>query len=185
MSAINDPEVGALAAISAALEVDYRQGGDPWVGSPFAWIKTQQSRRRGKVGEQLVAGYLAAKGFDVARAGDSEADRLINGHRVEIKFSTLWEAGVYKFQQVRDQDYEIMICLGLCPFDAHCWAIPKTVLRQQVIGKMGQHGGAAARDTDWMSFLPDKPFPWLAPYGGRLADAAAALERLARRSPTR
>ena len=126
---ITDPDVQALAMIAGSLVGDYVQEIDIWVGSPFAWIRTMQSRRRGKIGEQLVAGFLAAKGCDVVRSPDSEADRLINGHRAEIKFSTLWESGIFKFQQIRDQNYEFAICLGLCPFDARCWVVPKEVLR--------------------------------------------------------
>jgi hypothetical protein len=53
-----------------------------------------------------VAGWCAAKGLDVTSSRNPEADRVIAGKRVEIKFSTLWESGVYKFQQIRDQDYE-------------------------------------------------------------------------------
>jgi hypothetical protein len=45
---------------------------------------------------------------------------LINGHRVEIKFSTLWQEGIYNFQQIRDQNYEYAVCLGISPFEAHC-----------------------------------------------------------------
>jgi len=84
----------------------------------------------GVIGEKLVAGWLAAKDCDVMRSPDAEADRIINGKRAEIKFSTLW-AGFYKFQQLRDQNYEFVICLGVSPFDAHCWAIPKSVLMER------------------------------------------------------
>ncbi len=181
MTTISDPEVQALAAISALLEPTYRVDGDPWAGSPFAWIRSQKSRRVGKIGEQLVSGFLAARNFDVAHTGDSQADRLINGHRAEIKFSTLWETGVYKFQQVRNQDYEFAICLGVSPFDAHCWALPKSILLQHVIGKLGQHGGAGGQDTAWISLTPDAPQPWMKPYGGRLADAINVLSSIARR----
>ena len=96
---IADPEVQALAAIAATLELDYQSSAeDPWSGSPFKWIKTQPSRTVGAIGEALVAGWSAAKGFDVVRSTNSQADRIIEGHRIEIKFSTLWKSGVYKFQ---------------------------------------------------------------------------------------
>ena len=44
-----------------------------------------QATGPGSIGEQLVAGWFAAKGLDVLRTGDSEADRVIDGKRVEIK----------------------------------------------------------------------------------------------------
>ncbi|MGH9180280.1 MAG: hypothetical protein ACRDY5_00990 [Acidimicrobiales bacterium] len=123
MPGIDDPEVQLLASIAGALRGDYVTGGaDPWLGSPFEWIKkTPSSRRRGKIGEQLVAGWSAAKGLDVIASPDSEADRIIHGYRIEVKFSTMWETGIYRFQQVRDQNYDYAFCLGVAPFDAHAW----------------------------------------------------------------
>lgn len=177
---IKDPDVRILAAISGTLQADYAQAGESWVGSPFAWIKLHSSRRRGKIGEQLVAGFLAAKGFDVARVSGSSADRLVNGCRVEIKFSTLWESGVYKFQQIRDQDYSVLLCLGISPFDAHCWAIPKTALRRPLPGFVGQHTGSAGKDTAWLSLNPLAVPDWMNPYGGRLRAAMESLKKCMR-----
>lgn len=168
---IQDPEVRLLSSIAAVLKEDYVESGEenPWAGSPFEWIKARPSRQVGKIGEQLVAGWCAAKGFDVTASGDSEADRVISGKRVEIKFSTLWKSGVFKFQQLRDQDYHYAICVGLSPFDAQCWAISKATLRQHVIGKTPQHRGAAGTDTFWLSFPAVAPPRWLDQCGGRLA----------------
>ena len=177
---IADPEVQALVAISATLEVEYRRAGeDPWAGSPFAWIRTQSSRRRGKIGEQLLSGCLAARDFTVGPARSSEADRLVNGKLVEVKFSTMWEGGTYTFQQIRDQKYDLMVCLGLCPFDAHLWVLTKEVLRANVIGKMGQHRGGKAAETAWFSLQPNEPFPWLRRCGGSLREGLATMRKLA------
>lgn len=176
---ITDPDVLLLASIAATLKGDYvREGAaDPWAGSPFAWIRTRPSRQVGKIGEQLVAGWCAAKGFDVVASGDVAADRVIAGRRVEIKFSTLWESGVYKFQQIRDQNYEFAICLGISPFDAHCWVISKAVLREYVIGHTPQHTGRGGTDTFWLSFTATSPPNWLRPCGGRLASAYRILQK--------
>jgi len=177
---IADPEVRLLASIAAALKGDYvkPEKEDPWTSSPFAWIKGLPSRQRGKIGEQLVAGWCAAKGFDVTHTGDSQADRLIQGCRVEIKFSTLWESGVYKFQQIRHQAYSHIVCLGLSPFDAHCWAIPKDLLLKMPKGVTHQHGGRAGTDTYWLSFKPSAPLEWLSQYGGTLSRAFEVIKRL-------
>ncbi len=154
---IDDEEVQLLASIAATLKSDYvrEESSDPWAGSPFAWIRTRPSRQVGKIGEQLIAGWCAAKGLDVVSSRGSEADRIIAGRRVEIKFSTLWESGVYKFQQLRDQDYEFAVCLGISPFNAHCWVISKEVLRQRVIGHTPQHTGR--RGTDPSGFHSRHP----------------------------
>lgn len=174
---ITDPDVRILVGISETLRGDYTKEDDAWAGSPFAWIKSHVSRTRGKIGEQLVAGWCAAKGLDVTRATSSEHDRVIGGHKVEIKFSTLWKSGTYKFQQIRDQDYELAICLGVAPFDARCWAIPKDVLRAHVIGHTGQHGGSSGTDTAWISTPPDG-LDWMQEWGGSLAEAFQVLQRL-------
>lgn len=181
MTQIVDPEVQLLAGIAATLEQDYVQkGADPWEGSPFAWIKTRPSRQVGAIGEQLVAGWSAAKGFDVVRSTNSDADRIINGHRIEIKFSTLWQSGVYKFQQIRNQSYDHLFCLGVSPYDAHAWLLPKAVLLEHVIGHMGQHTGAAGTETAWLSFDARTPYRWMTPYGGSLSEALAVLTALPR-----
>jgi hypothetical protein len=178
---IKDPEVQMLALLAGALEADYAiKGEDPWEGSPFQWIKSQPSRRVGKIGEQLVSGWCATKGFDVVRSGDSDADRVIEGHRIEIKFSTMWQSGEYKFQQIRDQEYDFCFFIGVSPFDAHAWLIPKAVLLEHVIGHMGQHTGAEGSDTAWLGFAPGGEYEWMKPYGGRLADVYTILSAAGR-----
>lgn len=182
MPGIEDPEVQLLASIAGALQGDYVTGGtDPWLGSPFEWIKkTPSSRRRGKIGEQLVAGWSAAKGLDVIASPDSQADRIIHGYRIEVKFSTMWETGEYTFQQVRDQNYDFAFCLGVAPFNAHAWLLPKSLLLDHVIGHLGQHTGAGAGDTAWFKFRPERPLGWLCGHGGGLAEVWSTLKALDR-----
>lgn len=144
---------------------------DQWRGSPFAWILTRPSRQRGKIGEDLVTAWLRAKGVDVRLSGSTEFDRHVNGHRVEIKFSTLWQSGRYTFQQIRDQAYDYLICLGISPFDAHSWVLSKAILHEYVIGHLGQHTGAGGTDTAWFSVRPDSPPAWLTDRGGSLSRA--------------
>jgi hypothetical protein len=175
---VTDPDVLLLASIAGALRSDYVVQGsaDPWAGSPFGWIRTRPSRQVGKIGEQLVAGWCAAKGLSVAASSDSQADRVIAGRRVEVKLSTLWESGVYKFQQLREQDYDAAVCLGISPFDAHCWVISKDILRSHVIGHTPQHTGAGGTDTFWLSFPALAPPDWLRPCGGKLSEAFQVLK---------
>lgn len=176
---ITDADVLLLASIASALKPDYTREGteDPWAGSPFAWIRARPSRQIGKIGEQLVAGWCAAKGLDVTATHDREADRVIAGQRVEIKFSTLWETGVYKFQQIRDQNYDFAVCLGVSPFKAHCWVISKKTLRQHVIGHTPQHRGRSGTDTFWITVRPTSPPEWMLPLGGTLGEAYRMMRR--------
>lgn len=187
MTKMMHPEVRLLAGIASTLEADYTIDDNAWRGSPFAWIRTRPSRQRGKIGEQLVAGWLAARGFNVTRSPDSDADKVVEKKRVEIKFSTLWKTGLYKFQQIRDQQYDILICLGVSPFDAHCWALDKhDVLKRRRSNDIPpQHAGAAGSDTAWLTVNPDDPLPWLQEYGGSLWQGLMRIAALTGFQPKR
>jgi len=167
----NDIELESLFAIAKSLKSSYirEESVDPWVNSPFAWIKSRPSRQVGKIGEQLVAEWCKQKKFVVSKSGDSESDLVLNGHRIEIKFSTLWESGVYTFQQLRDQNYEYAFLLGISPFAAHGWIVSKHILRQHVIGHTPQHAGKAGADTFWTTFPASNPPDWLSPLGGTMS----------------
>lgn len=184
LNQITDPDVLILASCAATLQADYAGEDKEWAGSPFAWIKTRPSRQIGVIGEKLVAGWLATKGFDVVRSPDSQADRIINGQRAEVKFSTLWKGGFYKFQQLRDQNYKFAVCLGVSPFDAHCWILPKTAImdewgkREAGSGLVSQHGGAEGSDTAWLTVTPTQIPKWLHACGGKLSDAAKCIEAI-------
>ena len=173
---IPDLDVELMASAATKLLLAYAQPtGDPWEGSPFHWILSQSSRAKGAIGEALVAEWAQANGFSVSQPPDSECDRIIGGFRIEVKLSTLWRAGCYRFQQIRDQNYDYCFCLGLSPFDAHAWLLPKTMLKRYVIGHMGQHTGSRGLDTAWLGFQVDKPYEWMAAYGNRLAQVAKLL----------
>jgi len=178
---ITDPDVQLLATLSATISSDYAEDELVWQGSPFAWIKSRPSRQIGAIGEQLVAGWCAAKGLDVSRSPDSDSDRIIQGLRVEIKFSTLWKNGGYKFQQLRDQNYHVAICLGISPFDAHCWVLPKKLILDswgKEAGITSQHGGQSGTDTAWLSVDPNNVPDWLRHQGGTLRQGLEVLKSL-------
>ena len=178
---IQDPEVLLLATLANTLKEEYLEEDLAWEGSPFGWLKTKPSRQKGTIAEKLLAGYFAARDFDVVKSPDSQADRIIEGIRTEIKSSTLWKGGFYQFQQLRDQNYEIVICLGISPFDAHCWIIPKDTIMEKwgiAEGLSSQHGGKAGQDTAWLRVIPTNVQEWLSPYGGTLAQATRLFAKL-------
>ena len=150
-------EYRELVSISLALQREYKDENRMWEGSPFEWIKYRPSRSIGAIGEKIVASWLALHDFNISRSPDTEADRLIEDKRVEIKFSTLWRNGTYLFEQIRDQNYSIAIFLGVSPNDAHCWVVPKSeILRLwKVEHRMTpQHGGIRGNDTTWARLSP-------------------------------
>ena len=151
------PDFDLLASAATYIKNDLESDIAAWKNSPFEWILKLPAGSKGKLGKHLISQWCAVKGFSVDRSPDSEADMLINGHRVEIKFSTLWKTGIYRFQQLRDQNFEYSVCLGISPFEAHCWVISKSVLKQYVIGHMGQHTGSSGKETAWLAVKPHKP----------------------------
>jgi len=180
-SHITTPDFDLLASAANYIKNNLETAYEAWAESPFEWVLKLPAGSKGKLGKHLIYQWCAVKGLSVDRSPDPEADMLVNGHRVEVKFSTLWKVGIYKFQQIRDQNYEYSVCLGISPFEAHCWVISKTILKKYVIGHMGQHTGQAGQETAWVSVNPDKPLDWLKECGGTLDQAYDVLKSLSRR----
>jgi len=172
------PDFNLLASAANFIKPEFERDQSAWAGSPFEWILNLPSGSKGKLGKRLVYQWCAIKGLSIGSSPDSEADMLVNGHRVEIKFSTLWQEGIYNFQQIRDQNYEYAVCLGISPFEAHCWVVSKKILRKNVIGHLGQHTGSAGQETAWFAVNPKSPPDWLAPCGGTLDLAYKVLKSL-------
>lgn len=176
-SIIKDRDVKILASLSLGLKDEYvNPEKDVWADSPFAWILSRPSRQRGKIGEQLLAGWCASRDLNVIRSENSDSDRIIEGQRVEIKMSTLWGVGCYKFQQIRNQKYDYLICLGISPFNAHAWIMKKSEIPFSKLPH--QHGGSKGKDTWWLSFNPGDPPGWLRKFGGRLSHVRKVLSSL-------
>ena len=178
----NDPDLQLLVSISESLQASHYQDTALWEGSPFSWLLGRpSSKKKGVIFESLVSEWYRRKGFRVAGSPDSEADRIIEGFRIEIKGSTLWEAGSYRFQQIRDQNYDAILCLGISPFDVHCWIIPKREImhRWRNTEEIGpQHGGRSGTDTAWLVINPANPQAWLRCWGGSLSEASRIMGRL-------
>jgi len=120
----------------------------------------------------------ALKGLSINKSPNSDSDLLINGHKMEIKLSTLWENQSYKFQQIRDQDYEFAVLLGISPHDVHCWVVSKKLLLENVIGLLGQHTGSKSKETSWITIDPNEPPEYIKNCGGSLSVAYSILEKL-------
>lgn len=155
---------------------DFPPNEDAWRGSRYAYLRQLQSRRRGAAGEDLVEKLLVGLGYQVQRAGDSQADRQIKGSgaatRIEIKISTEWQGGQYRWSQFRDQDYEWAVLVGISPRAARIWVIPKDVVLAHA---EGQHSGAGAKETFWIAVDADDIPEWMNEWGGDLKCVPAAF----------
>ena len=164
-----------IAGTSTALQSQYFDNGD-WEGSPFAWLTTLPSATSGKMGRLLVAEWGRSIGMSVEAVTLEHQHYLkMDDQLVQIKLSTLWRDGFYRFQQIRDRDYDFCLCLGISPFDAHIWVVPKAQLDEHVIGVSGQHTGADSQETFWFDAGPGSVANWLRPFGNQFSDAREIL----------
>ncbi|RPE76006.1 MULTISPECIES: hypothetical protein [unclassified Frondihabitans] len=133
--------------------------------------------KRGAVGRRLVERWARQSGFEatVWTSEDRQIYLLINGFRVQVKLSTLWQSGFYRFQQIRDREYDFCLLLGLSPTTVHAWLVPKDALDVHVIGHLGQHTGSQAKETAWLTVYPSDPPQWLTWFGDDLDNVAQML----------
>jgi site-specific DNA-methyltransferase (adenine-specific) len=165
-----DKEFIMLAAKAVSLQEEIESETNPWEHSPFEWILQLPARKKGKLARQLVASWLATKGITYELAGNSSETLIIAEYRFAIKFSTIWSTGFYKFQQIRSDGYDYVICLGISPFSAHCWVFDRTYA---IKNARKQH------ETEyWMTINPKEPEEWVKGYGGTLDQAYRRMKNL-------
>jgi hypothetical protein len=166
---------------------------DPrWDDSPFGWLKRVSPGEVGSFGEKMAMGWLNELGLHTVRWIGSEADLLTGVHKLEVKLSVRWDRGIYSFGQIRDQDYDFALLIGVSFHAAHAWIIPKAILMhgwentEQTFPR-SQHTGENGKETAWLQFHPPgdpmtKPYwaypEWIEPWGGSLPEAACAAKSL-------
>jgi hypothetical protein len=167
-----------LVASSEHLTAAYPEARE-WEGSPFNWLLPLAPSTRGAVGRNLVEAWATSLGIYGGRVrADNQTYLLFRGKRVQVKLSTRWVNGQYRFQQIRDQPYDYLFCLGLSPDDVHVWFIPKQDALDHLMGTSGQHTGAGATETLWLNVDPSVPQGWLSDFGDQLSTVRAVLQRL-------
>ncbi|MFJ6269240.1 hypothetical protein ACIQG8_04535 [Pseudarthrobacter oxydans] len=161
-----DEGTQVLSDLSNSMRED-RARGEDWEDSPFEWMLSLPPGTKGAVGRQMIAYWAESSGFYVQARG---LKLEIEGHLVAIKMSTLWEGAEFKFQQIRDEAYDFVLFVGICPQDVYAWIIPKDVILYNLRGSSGQHTGKRASETFWETVRPAAPPRWMSPYGNRLSD---------------
>jgi site-specific DNA-methyltransferase (adenine-specific) len=159
----------ALAASVTHLQAELEKS-VIWNNSPFEWVLQLPSRQKGLLGRKLVEAWCESKGLPTERSKDAGENLVINGNRLAIKFSSLWNNGKYNFQQIRKDDSDYVLCFGLSPTEAHCWVIE----RENAI----DHAKSQHKSEYWISFNPKDPPEWLNDCGGSLDQAYQVLKNL-------
>lgn len=167
-------EFQMLAATASYIQQDLEEQSDLWKNSPFEWILQLPARKKGMLARKLISSWLAANGIPCETSGDTSETLIIKDHRFALKFSTIWGTGVYKFQQIRATGYEYVICLGISPFDAHCWVFDK---KYAIENGTKQH--LAGRGAEyWITIDPKNPKEWAKEHGGNLSQALRLLRKM-------
>jgi site-specific DNA-methyltransferase (adenine-specific) len=165
-----------LAATASSLQKDENKEkqSEVWKNSPFEWLLQQPARRKASLARQMITSWCASKGLSTDKSKESSETLVINGSRIAMKFSTLWVTGVYKFQQIRQGGYDYVLCLGISPFDAHCWVFErKHALKHATLQHKGAKGGEY-----WIAIDPLHPEDWTQGCGGVLDQALQILRGL-------
>ena len=169
-----NPDFLMLAATANYLQKEIEEQSDYWKGSPFEWMLELSAAKKGKLARRLIASWCQSKGLSVDfEQVKGQALIIVNGNRAVVKMSTRWMDGKYKFQQIRDDGYDLVICLGISPFEAHCWVFE----RQYVI----EHATPQHKSEYWVAIDTTKPEPWVKNSGGTLDQAYLVLKELKRK----
>lgn len=169
---IINPDFEMLASLATLHRNDIEELTIAWESSPFSWVTKLAAAKKGKLGKNLIASWCAVKGLTVDHPTDSQASLVINGFRIATKFSTLWSEGSYKFQQIRNEGYDYLVCLGISPTDAHCWIFPREIVIQKATP---QHKGSKGAEY-WLTLNPLTPPKWASAYGGTLEEAFMVIQ---------
>jgi hypothetical protein len=117
--------------------------------SIFLPLKELSSRKKGKYFENIFKEWAKGCGLLVEKAQSSNHDCIIEGKKVEIKGSFLWDGNTFKWQQIRThQDYDILILMSIYPdrIEIHGCSKKESIENLEIKDQNGnwiyqQHGG--------------------------------------------
>lgn len=138
-----------------------------WDDSSFNWLRGLPPASKGAIGRDIGSGLLFAYGFT---PGSYKYELRVNGQGVLSRVATKWAGSTVKFQNIRNIDFDHVLCIALYPKKAYAWLVPKSeiwldnAVRKDRPGIKPQHKGADA----WVTVDPANVPAWLKPYGGTI-----------------
>lgn len=140
---------------------------------PYAKFQKLSSRRKGAVFEKIFEELMISFGATLMKNKSSGHDRTfdINGKvvRFEVKGSFVWgntlKNGSVKWQQIRDQDYDVIVCIMVLPTEIKFYCATKADIMQfvdrQIDGKWpyNQHRGNAVQSGTYFIQTPWESVP--------------------------
>ena len=139
-----------------------------WAGSQLAWTRSLAAGTKGKLGRQLVIELCRDEGLTAIQRRFLV---YVENKAVSVKCSVLGLEGNYFFENVKEDGYQFLFCLGISPHDVHAWVIPSEKLQEA----KHQHGKA----DQWMIVAPNNPPELFRECGpsGEIDEALKALRR--------
>ncbi|MEK9697975.1 MAG: hypothetical protein VW270_19560 [Candidatus Poseidoniales archaeon] len=122
---------------------------DPrYENSPFRALKNLPAKQKGKRYEEITEHVLTKVGSTVEKPQNTDHDRIIDSHKVEIKGSTLNKGtNVFSFLQIRPaQDYTHLMFSMFYPDRLVIMVMPKSKVIENIEAGhfKKQHGGNKA-----------------------------------------
>lgn len=167
-----DADFISLLSLASAFQQEIEIQSDIWKNSPFEWLLQLSAAKKGKLGRYLIKSWLNQKGLVCDYSIKRGINFIIEGIPVSSKFSTIWDRGEYAFQQIRDNGYKLLICLGISPDKVHCWVFRKEYIIQHA--KIQHKKGSEF----WIQINPEDIPPWAQDYGGNLENSLNVLKKL-------
>ena len=140
---------------------------DPWIGTPFEGYKYLDSKQKGNFGENFVESYFKSVGSKVTPADNAGHDRIVDGVKVEVKFSLahsdnkkkIIKDNTFTMNHVSaDKDWEVLVFFGINPDiqESYTRVLTKSQFRNILSSKdqklfSRQQGGKKIENDDWMS----------------------------------
>lgn len=138
----------------------------PWPhNSPFAWLLPLPPVSKGAAGLRMVRELMQLNGYKIGKASGLAQAFSTSYGTIKTKLSLEWNNGNFVFEQIRDDPYDFLAMLGLCPDDAFIWLCPKNVA-------LAVSAGQQAPQSRWIHVDPKAPPAGFSGYGGPIADAA-------------
>ncbi|MGP5165653.1 hypothetical protein [Arthrobacter rhombi] len=150
-----------------------------WADSPYKWVIEKSSGTKGAIARRLVKQWATLSGRILESHAVNNQRFLRSENTIyQVKSSTMWNTGKYRFQQFRKGPYDHAILIGIAPHDMHIWVVPKIVIDTHIVGSHGQHTGAGAAETDWYEVDPETVPNWLEEWGGTPRAARRILSQI-------
>ena len=175
-----EPGLAALEAIAINIKGEFDTPEDAeWSDCSLKWIRSKPSATVGKIGRTLVKALCDSAFLPAKPVGYS---LVLKGKILQVRTSTGWSGGGFKFQQLRHESYAAVFCLGITPHKVFAWVIPKGVIFKAdgtILTKDGltpQHKGKGGSDTAWINVDVQSVPPWMTQYGDSIAKAMTVLK---------